>query len=232
MTNIGQRVFQIAIDGPVAAGKSTVAKMLAERLGFLYVDTGAMYRAVALEAEKAGVDWGDEEKVTELMSTLELELDKPNGGESDGRLVTVLLDGKDVSNQIRNSHIGEGASVVSTHGGVREVLVAMQQNIAEGESVVMEGRDICSRVLPNANLKIFLTASVSERVERKMEFLRGKGEGVSREQVERDLEKRDERERTRKIDPMKPTDDAWVFDTTGLGIDEVVEKIVERVETA
>lgn len=229
--SISKKIFQIAIDGPVAAGKSTVAKMVAERLRFLYVDTGAMYRAVAMEAKKQGVDWKNEEAVTELMSTLELELDKPNGGEQDGRLVTVLLDGKDVSNEIRTSEMGEGASVVGTYKGVREVLVAMQQNIAEGEWVVMEGRDIGSKVLPKAQLKIFLTASVDERVERKWQFLKSKGEKVSKKQVREDLMIRDEREMNRKIDPMRPTEDAWLFDTSGLCIDEVVNEIVGKVKT-
>lgn len=221
--------FQIAIDGPVAAGKSTAAKGVADKLGFLYVDTGAMYRAVALEARKQGIPWDDEEAVTEMVNGLNLELVKPNGDEGDGRLVTVLLDGEDVSLEIRSNEMGEGASQVSAYSGVREVLVAMQQNIAAGESVVMEGRDIGSRVLPKAQMKVFMTADEEERVKRKWEFLREKGFDTPIEQVREDLVKRDERERTREIDPMKPTADAWVFDTTGMSETEVVERIVGKV---
>jgi len=226
-----QKNFQIAIDGPVAAGKSTVAKMLAERLGFLYVDTGAMYRAVALEAKKQRVSWEDEEGVIELMNTLELELDKPNGnGESDGRLVTVLLDGEDVSQVIRTAELGEGASVVSTYGGVRQVLVAMQQNIARGANVVMEGRDIGLRVLPKAQLKIFLTAKPEERAKRKWEYFKDRGERRWLKKVKEEIEIRDEREMTREIDPLKPQSDSWVLDTTDMGIDKVVEMIIEKVQ--
>lgn len=226
-----QANFQISIDGPVAAGKSTAAKMVAEDLGFLYVDTGAMYRAVALEAKKLNIDWEDEEAVTELMSTLNLELTKPNGdGEEDGRLVTVLLDGVDVSREIRSDRLGEGASVVSQYAGVREVLVEMQRNIAFGEKVVMEGRDIGTKVLPKADLKIYMDANEEERVKRKWNYLKGIGHEEEWEKVAIGLKKRDRREMTRKIDPLKPAEGAWVLDTTGLKAEEVVGKIVERVK--
>lgn len=225
----GLKSFQIAIDGPVAAGKSTAAKKVAEKLGFLYVDTGAMYRAVALKVASECVQWVDEANVIEIINSIELELDKPNENEKDGRLVTVLLDGKDVSKEIRTSLIGEGASIVSTYAGVREVLVAMQQNIAEGENVVMEGRDIGSRVLPKAQLKIYMDASVDERVERNWNYQKKMGVNMSREEVKKALMTRDEREMNREIDPLKPTEDAWKFDTTGLPEEKVVEMIVERV---
>ncbi len=222
--------FQIAIDGPVAAGKSSVAKMVSKKLGLLYVDTGAMYRAVALKAMRECIQWADEESVVELMSTLDLELDKPNGKESaDGRLVTVLLDEEDVSGTIRTSLIAEGASIVSTYAGVRAALVVMQQNIAEGEDVVMEGRDIGFRVLPKAQLKIYLDAKVDERVERKWEFLKKSGFGVSRKQVRADLLKRDNREMNREVDPLKPAKDAWHLDTTGKSLEDVVDEVVEKV---
>ncbi len=226
-----QENFQITIDGPVAAGKSTAAKMVAETLGFLYVDTGAMYRAVALEAKKLNVDWEDEEAVTELMSTLNLELTKPNGiGEEDGRLVTVLLDGVDVSREIRSDRLGEGASVVSQYAGVREILVEMQRNIAYGEKVVMEGRDIGTKVLPKADLKIYMDANEEERVKRKWNYLKRIGHEEELEKVAIGLRKRDQREMTRKIDPLKPADGAWMLDTTGMRAEEVVGKIVERVK--
>lgn len=221
--------FQIAIDGPVAAGKSTVAKILAERLGFLYVDTGAMYRAVALKAQRECVQWVIEEEVIGLLSTLNLELDKPNGQEADGRLVTVLLDGQDVSQIIRRSDIAEGASIVSSYEAVREVLVTMQQNISAGENVVMEGRDIGSVVLPRAQLKIYLDAHQSERVARKYQELKSKGFGETKAKVKEDLVKRDTREMTRKATPLKPAKDAWILDSTDKSIEEVVEEIMGRV---
>lgn len=222
--------FQIAIDGPVAAGKSTVAKMLAERMGFLYVDTGAMYRAVALKAKRECVQWVIEDDVVDLLTTLNLELDKPRADENDGRLVTVLLDGEDVSGIIRSSHIAEGASIVSAYAAVREVLVMMQQNIAAGENVVMEGRDIGLVVLPQAQLKIYMDADVETRVKRKSDFLRAKGITQTIDQVRDDLVKRDQREMTRKVTPLKPAKDAWILDTTDMEIEEVVEEIMGRVE--
>lgn len=221
--------FQIAIDGPVAAGKSTAAKKVAERLGFLYVDTGAMYRAVALEAKRLGVDWNDESEVTEMMNSLNLELVKPAEKELDGRLVTVLLDGEDVSWEIRSSEIAEGSSVVSTYPGVREVLVEMQRNIANGEDVVMEGRDIGTNVLPDAQLKIYMDAEVEERVKRKWEFMKKVGIETTLDEVREALLIRDDREMNRAIDPLKPAKDGWIYDTTNKSIDEVVVEIVNRV---
>lgn len=222
--------LQIAIDGPVAAGKSTVAKILSERLGILYVDTGAMYRAVALKAQQSCIQWVDEASIVALLSTLNLELDKPNEAENDGRLLTVLLDGQDISNQIRTPLLGEGASIVSTYRAVREVLVHLQQNIAADESVVMEGRDICSVVLPEADIKIYMDASVEVRVDRKMQYLLSRGINQPRNQVKADLEKRDKREMTRTVTPLKPAPDAWILDTTDLGIEGVVEAIIAEVE--
>lgn len=224
------KCFQIAIDGPVAAGKSTVAKILAERLGFLYVDTGAMYRALALKAKRKCVQWVLEEEIVDLLSTLNLELDKPKEGEVDGRLVTVLLDGQDVSREIRSSEIAEGASIVSSYEVVREVLVTMQQNIACGENVVMEGRDIGLVVLPQAQLKIYFDADQSERVARKFSELKTKGYSETKNKVKADLVKRDQREMTRIATPLKPAKDAWRLDTTNMEIEEVVKLVLERVE--
>jgi cytidylate kinase len=222
--------FQIAIDGPVAAGKSTAAKKLAEVLGFLYIDTGAMYRCVALRAKKLDVAWDDEEKVTELMSTTSIELSKPNESERDGRQVTVLLNGEDVSWTIRSSEIAEGASVVSTYPGVREVLVQLQRILADDSDVVMEGRDIGTNVLPEAQLKIYMDADVEERVERKWRYLKAIDKKISRVQVKSDLIKRDDREKNRAVDPLRPAEDAWIFDTTGMEIDEVIAAIIKRIK--
>lgn len=224
------RKLQVAIDGPVAAGKSSLAKKLAEKLGILYVDTGAMYRAVALACREMGVEWSDEAAVVELVNVTSIELDVPEESERDGRLVTVLVNGKDVSNLIRNSQIAEGASVVSTYAGVREVLVAEQQLIANDQAVVMEGRDIGTRVLPEAQLKIYLEADQDERVRRKWKYLEKIGEKQTLDFVKQALETRDMREMTREVDPLRPADDAWRLDTTGKSLDEVVSMVLKRIK--
>ncbi len=222
--------LQIAIDGPVAAGKSTVARLLAQRLKLTYIDTGAMYRATALAAKQAAVDWHDEAGVSEVVEQLKLRLARPIGKKDDGRSVTIYLNDQDVSWAIRELEIGEGASIIATYPAVRKNLVKRQQALSEGKRVVMEGRDICSVVLPQADLKIFMSADQSERIKRKQEQLRSTGESVSKRLVKKDIVSRDTREMTREIDPLKPTADAWQFDTTDYTIDEVVEQIVQRVE--
>lgn len=237
--------FQIAIDGPVGAGKSTVAKLVAERLGFLFIDTGAMYRATALGAlwqdQRSKIKdqnenktnalsvWQSEDLVSELVGELEIELKKPQGKEQDGRQVTVLLNGKDVSWEIRSDEIAEGASIVSQYPVVREVLVFKQQAMAHDNNVVMEGRDIGTRVLPKAQLKIYLDARVEERVKRKQGQLARLGSKQSKTDVREALVKRDKREMSRKTDPLRPADDAWIFDTTGLTVEQVVDRICREV---
>ncbi len=258
-----QIAFQIAIDGPVGAGKSTVAKLVADRLGFLFIDTGAMYRSVALgmlwqaleiperlapsghqavEANKAGMKslpalssdaikvWSDEELVSRTVSELEIELKKPRQEEQDGRQVTVVLNGQDVSWDIRTDLIAEGASLVSQYPVVREILVLQQQEIAADHNVVMEGRDIGTRVLPQAQLKIYLDARVEERIRRKQEQLTRLGSKQSKIEVKEALIKRDEREMNREIDPLRPATDAWIFDTTGLTVTQVVDRICREME--
>jgi len=221
--------FQIAIDGPVGAGKSTVAKMVAERLGIVYIDTGAMYRAVALEAKRREISWTNEKKVGELVSEIEIKLIKPSEGEKDGRNVTVLLNGEDVSWEVRAPDMGEGASVVSQYQQVRKGLVRLQRRMAIGQKVIMEGRDIGTKVLPDAELKIYLDAERGERARRKQVQLSSKGEKVSFLEAEKDVKTRDEREMRRKIDPLRPAEGAWMLDTTGLSISQVVDRIVQRV---
>ncbi|MFC1654001.1 (d)CMP kinase [Patescibacteria group bacterium] len=222
---------QIAIDGPVAAGKSSVAKGVAKKLGYVYIDTGAMYRAVALYMESMGVSWENESAVSENVSNAKIRLAKPVGKKDDGRPVSVYLGSEDVSWEIRNSHIAEGASVMGKYPKVRKELVKQQQKMAQGESVVMEGRDICLRVLPKAEFKIFMTADVGKRVLRKWEYLKERGINLTKAQVKDDLTRRDEREMNRKIDPLKPVRGAWVLDTSGMNIDEVIDTICERVKS-
>lgn len=221
-------VIQIAIDGPVAAGKSTVAKLLSQKLGILYIDTGAMYRAAALFIERQGISWENEEAVSSSIKLAKIRLARPVGTKNDGRTVSVYLGGEDVSWQIRDSHIAEGASVISQYKKVREVLVLHQQKLAEGEKVVMEGRDIGVRVLPHASLKIFMTADVNTRVQRKWDYLRKNHSLLTKKQVKEDLVRRDQREMSRKIDPLKPAVGALVLDTSGMTINEVVNVIEEH----
>lgn len=221
--------FHIAIDGPVAAGKGTVSKLVAERLGFLYIDTGAMYRMTALLGIRNNVSFDDEPKLAELIRHSEMDMRNPNEEERDGRLTTVFLDGEDVSWKIRTEEVSAGSSKVAQYQDVRKELVAKQQEIAVGKDVVMEGRDITYRVLPNADLKIYLTASDVVRAKRRHMQLQTRGQDVSLDEVYQELVERDQRDSTRSVDPLKIVDDAWVVDTSDLAIDDVVDLIVGRV---
>lgn len=222
--------FHIAIDGPVAAGKGTVSKLVAERLGFLYVDTGAMYRVTALIRLRNDVSLDDEIKLAELIKKSSLDMKNPTEEERDGRLTTVILDGEDVSWKIRTEEVSNGASQVAQYSAVRMQLVAKQQEIAVGKNVVMEGRDITYRVLPDADLKIYLTGSDVVRAKRRHMQLMTRGVDTSLDDVFADLIERDKRDSERKTDPLKIVPDAWVVDTSELSIDEVVELIVGRVK--
>jgi len=224
-------IFQIAIDGPVAAGKGTVSRLVAERLGFLYVDTGAMYRVAALLATRNQVDWQAEAQIVQLLEQTKLELRLPTENEKDGRLITVILNGEDVSWAIRTEEMSMGASAVSQHKRVREVLVYKQQEIAAVQNVVMEGRDITYRVLPQAQIKIYLTGSDVVRAKRRHLQLLTKGQDLSYEQVLAELQRRDEQDKNRVHDPLQIVSEAWVIDTSDLEIEKVVEMIVERAKS-
>lgn len=224
-----KRYFQIAIDGPVGSGKSTVARLVAERLGWLYVYTGAMYRAAALAAMNAGVPLSDAKAVARLVSEAQIGMSNPVGREVDRRPTTLLLNGKDVSWEILSEEVSKGSSVVAVHKEVREALVIKQQEIARTKNVVMEGRDTTFRVLPDAQLKVFLTAREPERAKRRHQQLLERGEDVDYKQVLGDLKKRDERDSNRKVDPLHVVQDAWVLDTTDLTVSAVVDKILQRV---
>lgn len=229
IVSVQNKIFQIAIDGPVGAGKSTVAKLVAEELEIVYVDTGAMYRAVALYMKDRGVEWVDETKVVEYLEKITIKLEKPSKINNDGRGVTVILNGVDVSRRIREVDMGEGASVVSQYMDVRKKLVTLQRKMGEGASVIMEGRDIGTRVLPGATLKVYLDASPEERSKRKHGQMAILGNKISIEQAKHDVITRDKREMNREIDPLRPAMDAWILDTTGLSIEQVVSKIVEKL---
>jgi CMP/dCMP kinase len=223
------KTLQIAIDGPVAAGKSTVARKLAERLKIMYVDTGAMYRTTALLAQREGVSWNDEAGLESLLKQNQISLQMPADEEKDGRLITVKLNNEDLSWAIRTQEVAEGASVVSQYPKVRQILVEKQQEMAKVQAVVMEGRDIGTRVLPKAPLKIFMTADVDKRVNWKQKQMAAQGQELTKEEVRQALIKRDEREMNRKTDPLRPAKNAWILDTSNLNLEEVVEVIVEKV---
>lgn len=222
--------FHIAIDGPVAAGKGTVSRLVAEELGFLYIDTGAMYRMTALLCIRNNVDMNKEEQVANLVAKSKMEMRNPTEEERDGRLTTVFLDGEDVSWKIRTEEVSAGSSKVAVLPKVRKLLVEKQQQIAEGQNVIMEGRDITYRVLPNADLKIYLTASDIIRAKRRHMQNLTKGESIEFEDVYKELLERDKRDMERSADPLKIVDDAWVIDTSDLAIEKVVDMIVARVE--
>lgn len=221
--------FHVAIDGPVAAGKGTISRLVADRLGFLYVDTGAMYRVTALISERAGVPISAEDTLVELLQKSSIDMRNPLTEERDGRLTTVLLDGEDVSWAIRTESVGIGASQVAVLTKVRKILVEKQQRIAQDKDVVMEGRDITYRVLPQAQLKIFLTAADTVRAKRRHMQLLTKGQSASFEDVYADLIQRDQRDMTRTSDPLKIIDEAWVIDSSDFSIEQVVEFIVAKV---
>ncbi len=221
--------FHIAIDGPVAAGKGTISRLVADRLGFLYVDTGAMYRVVALLGQQNNIPLEQEAQLVELLQQTTIDMRNPVGDEKDGRLTTVLINGEDVSWAIRTEQVSKGASTVAALPEVRRVLVEKQQIIAENKEVVMEGRDITYRVLPDANLKIYLTAGDTVRAKRRHIQLLTKGQDVGFEQVYMQLVERDTLDTTRSVDPLKIVPDAWVIDTSDLSIEQVVDLIVGKV---
>jgi len=221
----------VAIDGPAGAGKSTVARRLADRLGFTLVDTGALYRAVALAARRAGVAWDDEVKVVdvarrvEASRLLELVPDAEKG-------VRVMLDGQDVSDAIRTADMGMGASRVSAMGGVRAALLALQRQAGEKGGVVLEGRDIGTVVFPDAEVKFFLTASPEVRARRRYEELVERGQKVDYAATLAEVKARDENDTNRPIAPLRRADDALLVDSSNRAVDDIVEEMARRVATA
>jgi CMP/dCMP kinase len=227
---MSEHTFQIAIDGPVAAGKGTISRLVAQHLDFLYVDTGAMYRTTALLAKQNNINLDQEDKIVELLNKSKIEMRNPNDEERDGRLTSVFLDGEDISWKIRTEEISQGSSKVAPLPEVRKILVKKQQEIAKKQNVVMEGRDITFRVLPDAQLKIYLTANNVSRTKRRHLQLLLRGENISFQQVSDDIEERDDRDKNRIVDPLQIVPDAWVIDSTDLSIQQVVDMIVAKVK--
>ncbi len=218
--------IQIAIDGPSGAGKSTMAKMISKELGILYLDTGAMYRAVALKAIQNGIDTKNADQLSKMVQNIDIRIIYENGQQ------LVFLDGKDVSAQIRTPDVTVGASDVAVVPSVRNKMVELQRKIAENNSVVMDGRDIGTNVLPNADVKIFLTASVEDRARRRHEELKEKGTLTQTfEEVKKDMEYRDINDSSRSFCPLKKAEDAILLDTTGYPLDKSVGIILDIVKT-
>jgi CMP/dCMP kinase len=219
----------VAIDGPAGAGKSTVTKLVAERLGYLLVDTGALYRTIALAAQLRSVSWDDSQRVEALAEEL-VESEAVAMARGDDGRMRVLLEGSDVSDRIRTQDIGQGASKVSALPGVRSALLDMQRNAGRGGGVVLEGRDIGTVVFPGAEAKFYLTASVDVRAGRRHAELRSKGQTPDLDEVREEVIERDHRDSTRPVAPLRQADDAVVVDSSSLTVPEVVEVIVSRVQ--
>lgn len=215
----------VAIDGPAGAGKSTVSQIAAKKLNFTYIDTGAMYRAVAWKSLRQKKEITDE-LIIEQLSDLEISLKFENGK------TRVFVGEKEVTNEIRTPEINKIVSKVAALVPVREKLTEIQRKMGESGNVLMDGRDIGTFVFPNADVKIFLTASVEERAKRRFEELMAKGFDVDLKEIEADIKRRDEIDSTREMAPLKQAEDAIVLDTTGLSIDEVVNKIISLCEVA
>jgi len=209
----------VAIDGPAGAGKSTIAKRLAQRLGFTYIDTGAMYRAVALWALRQKVDWNDMHRAEQLAQAAEIDL-------SPGR---ICLNGEDVTDAIRTQDVSDGASKVAVIPGVRRAMVAKQREIGQRASVVMEGRDIGTVVFPDAQVKIFLDAQPPERVRRRFEEIRSRGDMLAENAIAEQMKERDQRDSTRADAPLAQAPDAVYLDSTPLSLDQVEEAILKIV---
>lgn len=218
-------MLNIAIDGPSGAGKSTISKMLAKKLGIIYLDTGAMYRAVALYVSRKGVDVNDRDKVVPLLTEIEIEF------RGDGDEKRIYLNGEDVSAAIREHAVSKMASDVSKIKEVRLFLVEQQRAIAKKNDVVLDGRDITSFVLPDSKYKFFLTATPEERARRRYEELKAKGSDISYETVLADVNDRDYNDTHRDFAPLVQTEDAVLIDSTDLSTDEVIEVILRYVNT-
>lgn len=212
--------YSIAIDGPAGAGKSTIAKKVAKEKGFIYVDTGAMYRTMALFLLRKGVTREQTEQIPDICKEAEITIEYRDGEQ------VVLLFGENVNGLIRTEEVGNMASVSSAVPAVREKLLQLQQQLAETNDVVMDGRDIGTKVLPNADVKVYLTASVECRAKRRFDELKAKGEECDLVKIAQDIKERDHRDMTREVSPLKKAEDAVEIDSSEMGIEEVTDAIL------
>lgn len=220
------RNIQIAIDGPSGAGKSTMAKIIAKELGILYLDTGAMYRAVALKAIWSGIDTKNTEALSEMVKNIDLNIVYEDG------IQKVIIDGKDVTEDIRTPKVTVGSSDVAVIPAVREKMVELQREIAQERSVIMDGRDIGTKVLPDADVKIFLTASVEDRTRRRYDELKEKGTlKQTFEELKEEMTYRDKNDSSRAHSPLKKAEDAILLDTTGFSVEDSVKTILDIVKS-
>lgn len=213
--------YNVAIDGPAGAGKSTIAKLVAKEKGYIYVDTGAMYRGLAIHFLDKGIQPQETEKVIEACKDAEVTIAYEDAVQH------VYLNGKDISSRLRNEEVGNMASVTSAIPEVRKKLLELQQNLAKTQNVIMDGRDIGTCVLPHADVKVYLTASVETRAKRRYQELQEKGEDCNLEEIAHDIEERDRRDMTREIAPLKQAEDALLVDSSDMTIAEVVKTIVD-----
>ena len=218
-----ETIFAVAVDGPAGSGKSTVAKEIAKRLGLLYIDTGAMYRTVGYAAQKKGIALEDETAVTAMLSDLDMKICPQEDGQK------IYLEGEDVTQKIRTQEAGKGASIVAAYAGVRQELVQLQQKMAQAHSVIMDGRDIATTVLPQAQVKIYLDASAEERAKRRVGELQAQGKKADLEVVKQEILQRDDQDMHRAISPLRCAPDATVVDTTGMDIAAVVETLLQII---
>ena len=211
--------YQVAIDGPAGAGKSTIAKLVAKEKGFIYVDTGAMYRALAVYFLDQGIRAEDTDKIIRAVGQAEVKIRYEEG------IQQVYLNGENVTSMLRTEEVGNMASRTSAIPAVREKLLELQRSLARTQDVIMDGRDIGTNILPDADVKIYLTASVETRAKRRYDELREKGEACDLESIAHDIRERDERDMTREIAPLKQAEDAVLVDSSDMTIQEVVDKI-------
>lgn len=214
----------ITIDGPAGAGKSTVAKALAAKLNYFFLDTGSMYRAVTLKALRQQIDLHDENKCLELACQTKITYDFTN------KDLKVIMDGNDVSEEIRTPEVTNQTSLVASKPKVREIIVGWQRAIAQQHNIVAEGRDMATVVFPHAQYKFYLDADPNERAERRLKELKLKGETINHAEMKKDIMARDEKDMTRKASPLKKADDAIFIDSTGLNVDQSVEKILKHIK--
>ncbi len=217
-------MYNVAIDGPAGAGKSTIARKIAKKLGYIYVDTGAMYRAMALACIRNGVNKEDEQAVIKVCSDISVTITY----EGDSQIV--MLNGENVNNYIRTEEVGNTASAISVYKDVRLKLLELQRNLAKENNVIMDGRDIGTYVLPDAFVKIYLTASSRTRAQRRYLELKERGVEANIDEIEKDIIDRDYRDMHREIAPLSQAEDAILVDTSDMGIDEVVEHIINIIE--
>ena len=217
-------MINIAIDGPAGAGKSTIAKKVAESRGYIYVDTGAMYRAMALFILRNGIDPDDAAAISAKCREADITIEYRDG------VQVVLLGGENVNDYLRTPQVSDMASRTSVNGDVREKLVELQQELARRQNVVMDGRDIGTVVLPGAQVKIYLTASVEVRARRRFEELRAKGTDADIHEIEAQIRERDERDMNRPISPLRQAEDAVLVDTSDMTVEEVTDRILSIIE--